>query len=68
MNMNKKNQLKECLVELLKIDAAIGDLIECMEDASCEMGDDTALHDVETMSKFSDQAIARLRAQILKEA
>lgn len=55
-------------MELLKIDAAIGDLIECMEDASCEMGDDTALHDVETMSKFSDQAIARLRAQILKEA
>jgi hypothetical protein len=67
----KKKLLEEYLVELLKIDATIGDLLDFMADTidePWERGDGSAYDDIHVMSLYSDQGIRNLRDRILKEA
>jgi membrane protease subunit (stomatin/prohibitin family) len=69
--MSKKKLLEEYLVELLKIDSTIADLLDYMADTidePWERGDGSAYDDIHVMSLYADQGITNLRERILKEA
>jgi membrane protease subunit (stomatin/prohibitin family) len=70
MTSEKRNLLDHYLVELLKIDATIAELLDYMADTidePWERGDGSAYDDIHVMSLYSDQGIRNLRERILNE-